>query len=74
MLARIVVSCCAADGRPIKVGLSGDIPTGVTAGTWLQVVGIYTPTTLQDPINGAAVPYLQVTGWQAIPVPDEQYE
>ena len=74
MLARIVVSCCAADGRPIKVGLSGNIPTGVTANTWIQVVGTYTPTTGKDPINGAVVPYLQVTSWQEIAVPEQPYE
>jgi len=31
MLARIILTCCAADARPIKIGLSGDIPAGVKA-------------------------------------------
>jgi uncharacterized repeat protein (TIGR03943 family) len=74
MLARIVVSCCAADGRPIKVGLTGDGPTGVATNTWLEVVGRYTPTTGSDPVNGAAVPYLQVTSWQQIAEPAEPYD
>ena len=74
LLARIVVSCCAADGRPIKVGLSGNVPRGVAANTWIQVVGTYTATTAMDPINGAVVPYLQVATWQTIPAPKEQYE
>ncbi len=74
MLARIVVSCCAADGRPIKIGLAGDVPTGVAANTWVRVVGDYTARTGRDPINGVTVPYLQVSSWQQIAVPDEQYE
>jgi uncharacterized repeat protein (TIGR03943 family) len=74
MLARIVVSCCVADGRPIKVGLLGDIPTGVAADAWIQVVGRYTPRTGKDPINDAVVPYLQVSSWQEIAVPERQYE
>ena len=74
MLARIVVSCCAADGRPIKVGLSGDVPSGVADNTWIQVVGGYTSMTAQDPINGAVVPYLEVVSWQEIAVPEGQYE
>jgi uncharacterized repeat protein (TIGR03943 family) len=74
MLARIVVSCCAADGRPIKVGLSGNVPTGVTANAWIQVVGTYTPATGTDPINGAVVPYLHVANWQQIAVPERPYE
>jgi uncharacterized repeat protein (TIGR03943 family) len=74
MLARIVVSCCAADGRPVKIGLSGDVPSGVAAGTWIRAVGTYTPTTATDPINGAVVPYLEVSSWQVIPTPDQPYE
>jgi uncharacterized repeat protein (TIGR03943 family) len=74
MLARIVVACCAADGRPIKVGLTGNIPQGVPANTWIQVIGGYTATTSTDPINGAVVPYLQVSTWQQIDEPAEPYD
>jgi uncharacterized repeat protein (TIGR03943 family) len=73
-LARIIVSCCAADGRPIKIALSGNAPHGVAANTWLTVVGTYTPKTSKDPINGAPVPYLNVSTWQEVPVPEQQYE
>jgi uncharacterized repeat protein (TIGR03943 family) len=74
MLTRIVVSCCAADGRSIKVGLSGNVPSSVAADTWIQVVGTYTPATGTDPANGSVVPYLQVTAWQLIPMPNQPYE
>jgi uncharacterized repeat protein (TIGR03943 family) len=74
MLARMVLSCCAADGRPIKVGLSGDTPTGVPADTWVQVDGVYTGRTAADAVNQAAVPYLEVTSWREIAPPTQQYE
>jgi len=74
MLARIILSCCAADGRPIKVGLSGNAPTGVAADTWVQIDGTYTTRTEKDPVNDATVPYLEVTTWQEIPAPEQQYE
>ncbi|MFI5493998.1 TIGR03943 family putative permease subunit [Actinoplanes sp. NPDC051859] len=74
MLARMVMSCCAADGRPIKVGLAGDGPTGLAPDTWVQVVGGYTERVGKDPVNGAVVPYLQVQSWQEITAPKQQYE
>ncbi len=74
MLARMVLSCCAADGRPIKVGLSGDTPISVPADTWVQVDGVYTGRTAADAINQAAVPYLEVTSWREITPPKQQYE
>jgi len=74
MLARMVMSCCAADGRPIKVALSGEVPAAVPADTWIQVVGTWTDKTEQDPVNDAKVPYLQVRSWQEIAAPKQQYE
>jgi uncharacterized repeat protein (TIGR03943 family) len=74
MLARIVLSCCAADGRPIKVGLTGDAPVGLAADTWVRIVGRYTDRVAKDPVNKATVPYLQVRSWQEIPPPKRQYE
>ncbi|GID91902.1 TIGR03943 family putative permease subunit [Amorphoplanes digitatis] len=74
MLARMVVSCCAADGRPIKVGLDGDTRVTAAPDTWVQVVGVWTNRVAKDPVNQAEVPYLQVTGWQEITAPKQQYE
>ncbi|MFI7544039.1 TIGR03943 family putative permease subunit [Actinoplanes sp. NPDC049599] len=74
MLARMVLSCCAADGRPIKVALSGDVPTGLPADTWFQVVGTWTDRTSLDPVNRAEVPYLEVASWQEITAPKQPYE
>jgi uncharacterized repeat protein (TIGR03943 family) len=74
MLARMVVSCCAADGRPIKVGLDGDTRVTAAPDAWVQVVGAWTSRVGKDPVNQAEVPYLEVTGWQEITAPKQQYE
>jgi len=74
MLARIVLTCCAADGRPIKVGLTGNVPAGVPADSWVQMVGVYTNKTEKDPVNQADVPYLEVKSWTAIAAPRQPYE
>jgi uncharacterized repeat protein (TIGR03943 family) len=74
MLARIILSCCAADGRPIKVGLTGSAPAGLPADTWVQVDGVYTARTERDSVNDAVVPYLDVRTWQQIDPPKQQYE
>jgi uncharacterized repeat protein (TIGR03943 family) len=74
MLARIVLSCCAADGRPIKIGLSGNVPAGVPPDTWLRIVGTYDPKVGKDPVNQAGVPYLDVDSYTTIEAPRKQYE
>jgi uncharacterized repeat protein (TIGR03943 family) len=74
MLARIVLTCCAADGRPIKVGLTGGTPITVPADTWVQVVGTYITRVEKDPMNQATVPYLEVSTWAEITPPRQQYE
>lgn len=74
-LARIMLSCCAADGRPIKVGMSGDgAPRGLAADTWVEVVGVYTDRTATDSVNGETIPYLEVVEWREVQAPKNQYE
>jgi uncharacterized repeat protein (TIGR03943 family) len=74
MLARMVLTCCAADGRPIKVGLTGGTPVSVPADTWVTVVGVYSGRTEKDNVNKAAVPYVEVRSWQEITAPKQPYE
>jgi uncharacterized repeat protein (TIGR03943 family) len=73
-LARMVITCCAADARPVKVGLTGDLPGNPAPDSWLQVTGTYTARTDTDPVNGEPIPYLTVTAAQPIPVPKLPYE
>jgi uncharacterized repeat protein (TIGR03943 family) len=74
LLARMMVSCCAADARPVKVALGGDLPEDLADQQWLDVTGRYSARELQDDVNGEAIPYLEVSEVTLIPVPQEQYE
>lgn len=73
MLARIVLSCCAADGRPIKLGLTGRAPIDVPSDTWVEVTGVYTGQRGKDPVNNVDVAYLEVKSWQEVPRPKQPY-
>ncbi|MFK3984436.1 hypothetical protein ACI2K4_29195 [Micromonospora sp. NPDC050397] len=69
-----VVSCCAADGRPIKLGLTGDPPTGLAPDTWVDVVGRYSDRIGKDQVNDEDIPYLDVESWRQIEPPKQPYE
>ncbi|GIF44167.1 TIGR03943 family putative permease subunit [Actinoplanes xinjiangensis] len=72
MLARMVLACCAADGRPIKVGLTG-APIDAPPDAWVDVVGVYSPEVGTDPVNQARLAYLEVRTWQEIDEPKQPY-
>lgn len=74
MLTRMVLSCCAADGRPIKVAMAGDVPGDLPPDTWVRVLGAYSTRVAKDPVNDAEVPYVDVRLWQEIAAPRQQYE
>ena len=73
-LTRMVITCCAADAQPVKVGLTGSLPAGLKANDWIKVTGSYTARQDKDPVNGAAIPYLTVDSSGPIPAPALQYE
>lgn len=73
-LARIVLSCCAADGRPIKVAMAGDPPSGLAPDTWIEVVGTYTDRKTTDPVNQETIPFIEVSEWREVTPPKNQYE
>ncbi|MEV6347528.1 TIGR03943 family protein [Actinoplanes sp. NPDC051851] len=72
MLARIVLTCCAADGRPIKVGLTG-VSMDAPADAWVQIEGVYSTQVGTDPVNNAQIAYIEVRGWQEIDEPKQPY-
>lgn len=72
MLARMVLTCCAADGRPIKIGLTG-APIDAPPDAWVDVVGVYSPQVGTDPVNQAQLAYLEVRSWQEIDQPKQPY-
>jgi uncharacterized repeat protein (TIGR03943 family) len=73
-LARMVVSCCAADARPVKIGFEGQIPSDLEPDQWVEVVGVYSPQQGRDEINGELVPYIEVESITGIPTPDNEYQ
>jgi uncharacterized membrane protein YcgQ (UPF0703/DUF1980 family) len=70
----MIVSCCAADARPVKVGLAGNVPAGLRDNEWIEVVGTYSDRVDHDPVNDEIIPYFQVDSAHDIPAPDRQYE
>ncbi|MCD0446111.1 TIGR03943 family protein [Glycomyces sp. A-F 0318] len=73
-LARMVVACCAADARPVKIGFDGEVPAGLEPDQWVEVVGEYSPRQGRDEINGELVPYIEVESVTGIPTPDNEYQ
>ncbi|MGI5241684.1 TIGR03943 family putative permease subunit [Dactylosporangium sp. CA-139066] len=73
-LTRMIITCCAADARPVKVGLDGAVPPGTAADSWLEVTGAYTARTDADPVDGEPIPYVAVASARAIPAPKQPYE
>jgi uncharacterized repeat protein (TIGR03943 family) len=73
-LARMVVGCCAADARPVKVGLAGDVPAGLKQEQWVQVTGTWLDQADHDAVNNELIPYVAVSSLEEIAAPDNQYE
>jgi uncharacterized repeat protein (TIGR03943 family) len=73
-LTRMVITCCAADAQPIKVGLTGSVPAGLTANEWLEVTGRYSTKVDHDGVNGESIPYVDVATAQPIAAPKQQYD
>ncbi|MGH3544606.1 MAG: TIGR03943 family putative permease subunit [Mycobacteriales bacterium] len=73
-LNRIILSCCAADGRPVKITLVGELPRKLPADTWVEVQGRYDVRTDTDSANGEKIPYLQVISLRGVDKPTNSYE
>jgi uncharacterized repeat protein (TIGR03943 family) len=73
-LARMVLTCCAADSSPVKVALAGSVPADLKPDTWVEVTGRYDPRTTIDHINGAVIPYLEVISLTRVATPKDTYE
>ncbi|MGW2353833.1 TIGR03943 family putative permease subunit [Actinacidiphila glaucinigra] len=73
-LTRMVLNCCAADARPVKIGLTGQVPPVLRPDAWLEVTGTYTPRRAKDPVNDGPVPFLDVNRARPVREPAEPYE
>ncbi len=74
ILTRMVLSCCAADAQPVKVGLTGNVPPDLRPDAWLDVVGTFTARQAKDAVNGAPIPFIDVSAATGVPPPHERYE
>jgi uncharacterized repeat protein (TIGR03943 family) len=72
-LTRMVITCCAADAQPIKVGLAGAVPGGLHANDWIEVTGVFSATTATDDVNGETIPFVEVATSRPVPAPKDQY-
>ncbi len=68
VLFRHVISCCAADGRPIYAWLADDSPIDLPLDSWITIRG-----TVNERETGGVVPIIHVDSWNTIPVPKEPY-
>ncbi|HKS45016.1 MAG TPA: TIGR03943 family protein [Amycolatopsis sp.] len=73
-LIRMLLNCCAADARPVKVGLTGQIPPVLRPDSWLEITGTYTVRQTKDPVNNATIPFIEVKEAKPVPAPAEPYE
>jgi uncharacterized repeat protein (TIGR03943 family) len=73
-LTRMVLSCCAADASPVKIGLSGQVPAGLRVDGWIEVVGTFDSRRIKDDVDGGAIPFIQVSESKPIAAPHNQYE
>jgi uncharacterized repeat protein (TIGR03943 family) len=70
-LARLRIACCAADARPSRVRLAGDLGP-LPPDTWLRVRGTIVPGSATAATG--YVPTLAVTSAEPITVPADPYE
>ena len=71
LLTRFVISCCAADARPVRVAVRGGQPPWPTPDTWLEVTGTWRPETRSA--EDTRPPTLDLTSLRTISPPANQY-
>ncbi|WP_053737783.1 TIGR03943 family protein [Nocardia sp. NRRL S-836] len=70
-VARIAISCCAADARPLKVRLLGDVPA-LPDEQWVEVTGQVVPKSASEQTSW--VPSFTVESVNPVAEPTEPYE
>lgn len=70
-VARLAISCCAADARPLKVKLIGDVPT-LPDEQWVEVTGQVVPKSASE--QNSWVPSFTVESANSVAEPAEPYE
>ncbi|MEV6238557.1 TIGR03943 family protein [Lentzea sp. NPDC051838] len=72
LLVRMILTCCAADGRPVKIAMRNaeDLPDD----TWVEVTGSYVEESVTDGVNGEKIPYIDVESMAETRQPERPYE
>ena len=69
-IARMVISCCAADANPMQLHIAGDAP--FPSDTWVSAVVTVVPNTAT--MENGYVPTVTLTSASPIDQPDDPYE
>lgn len=69
-IARMSISCCAADANPLQLHVDGDPP--FPSDTWVQAVVVNVPNT--GTLDNGYVPTVTVNSIQTVDQPDDPYE
>ncbi|WP_439664114.1 TIGR03943 family putative permease subunit [Lentzea sp. HUAS TT2] len=70
-VARLAISCCAADARPLKVRVTGDVPS-LPDEQWVEVTGKVVPKSANE--QNSWVPSFTVESFTPVAEPVEPYE
>jgi uncharacterized repeat protein (TIGR03943 family) len=71
LLTRFVISCCAADARPIRVAIRRLAPPWPVPDTWLEITGTWHPA-VRD-AEDQRPPVLDATQLTSVPAPASPY-
>ncbi len=72
LLARLVISCCAADAFPVTVHLRGGEADHLPSDAWIQVTGQVVPGTATK--NNSYTPDFTLASISTVPAPKDPYE
>jgi uncharacterized repeat protein (TIGR03943 family) len=72
LLARLVISCCAADAFPVTVHLRGGEADDLASDAWIQVTGQVVPGTATK--NNSYTPDFTLASIATVPAPKDPYE
>jgi uncharacterized repeat protein (TIGR03943 family) len=71
-VARLVITCCAADATPMKVALTGGYATRLPDDQWVEVDGVLRPGSVTD--STGYTPTLIVSSLTVVSAPTDPYE
>jgi uncharacterized membrane protein YcgQ (UPF0703/DUF1980 family) len=69
VLSRLVITCCAADARPIDIGVQTHL-RAPPADTWVTIIGTYAGISTSD----ATLPVIDANSLKVIGQPSNPYD